>query len=108
MISFGSVSALQVAMPQARNEILNEGKLSIGGKEYQINAATQEFTRTNPTNGAVARFLKRQENCFAKAAHNRLRKPLQKPYLIMSKAKLSVYELLLLLSMDKCSSKMET
>ncbi len=71
MISFGSVSALQVAMPQARNEILNEGKLSIGGKEYQINAATQEFTRANPTNGAVARFLKRQENCFAKVAHNR-------------------------------------
>ncbi|GAK15968.1 LOW QUALITY PROTEIN: hypothetical protein JCM19053_4135 [Vibrio sp. JCM 19053] len=57
MISFGSVSALQAAMPQARNEILNEGKLSIGGKEYQINAATQEFTRTNPTNGAVARFF---------------------------------------------------
>lgn len=54
MISFGSVSALQAAIPQARNEILNEGKLSIGGKEYTINAATQEFTRANPTSGAVA------------------------------------------------------
>ncbi|MDF5377412.1 effector protein, partial [Vibrio parahaemolyticus] len=64
MISFGSVSALQAAMPQARNEILNEGKLSIGGKEYQINAATQEFTRANPTNGAVARFFEATGKLF--------------------------------------------
>ncbi|MFH4466926.1 VopS family T3SS effector adenosine monophosphate-protein transferase [Vibrio diabolicus] len=78
MISFGSVSALQAAMPQARNEILNEGKLSIGGKEYQINAATQEFTRTNPTNGAVARFFEATGKLFREGSPQSVAKALTK------------------------------
>ncbi|MGY5514095.1 VopS family T3SS effector adenosine monophosphate-protein transferase [Vibrio antiquarius] len=78
MISFGSVSALQAAMPQARNEILNEGKLSIGGKEYQINAATQEFTRTNPTNGAVARFFEATGKLFREGSSQSVAKALTK------------------------------
>ncbi len=78
MISFGSVSALQAAMPQARNEILNEGKLSIGGKEYQINAATQEFTRTNPTNGAVARFFEATGKLFREGGSQSVGKALTK------------------------------
>lgn len=78
MISFGSVSALQVAMPQARNEILNEGKLSIGGKEYQINAATQEFTRANPTNGAVARFFEATGKLFREGSPQSVAKALTK------------------------------
>ncbi|HHX8270444.1 TPA: VopS family T3SS effector adenosine monophosphate-protein transferase [Vibrio diabolicus] len=78
MISFGSVSALQAAMPQARNEILNEGKLSIGGKEYQINAATQEFTRTNPTNGAVARFFEATGKLFSEGSSQSVAKALTK------------------------------
>ncbi|HHX8583150.1 TPA: VopS family T3SS effector adenosine monophosphate-protein transferase [Vibrio diabolicus] len=78
MISFGSVSALQAAMPQARNEILNEGKLSIGGKEYQINAATQEFTRTNPTNGAVARFFEATGKLFREGGSQSVAKALTK------------------------------
>ncbi len=78
MINFGSVSALQAAMPQARNEILNEGKLSIGGKEYQINAATQEFTRTNPTNGAVARFFEATGKLFREGSSQSVAKALTK------------------------------
>ncbi|ANP64910.1 MULTISPECIES: VopS family T3SS effector adenosine monophosphate-protein transferase [Vibrio] len=78
MISFGSVSALQAAMPQARNEILNEGKLSIGGKEYQINAATQEFTRANPTNGAVARFFEATGKLFREGSPQSVAKALTK------------------------------
>ncbi|WP_085344556.1 VopS family T3SS effector adenosine monophosphate-protein transferase [Vibrio sp. ArtGut-C1] len=78
MISFGSVSALQAAMPPARNEILNEGKLSIGGKEYQINAATQEFTRTNPTNGAVARFFEATGKLFREGSSQSVAKALTK------------------------------
>nr|QIU79793.1 VopS family T3SS effector adenosine monophosphate-protein transferase [Vibrio harveyi] len=78
MISFGSVSALQAAMPQARNEILNEGKLSIGGKEYQINAVTQEFTRTNPTNGAVARFFEATGKLFREGSSQSVAKALTK------------------------------
>ncbi|MFH4574185.1 VopS family T3SS effector adenosine monophosphate-protein transferase [Vibrio diabolicus] len=78
MISFGSVSALQAAMPQARNEILNEGNLSIGGKEYQINAATQEFTRTNPTNGAVARFFEATGKLFREGSSRSVAKALTK------------------------------
>ncbi|HHF3108156.1 TPA: VopS family T3SS effector adenosine monophosphate-protein transferase [Vibrio diabolicus] len=78
MISFGSVSALQAAMPQARNEILNEGKLSIGGKEYQINAATQEFTRTNPTNGAVVRFFEATGKLFREGSSQSVAKALTK------------------------------
>ncbi|MCZ0741387.1 VopS family T3SS effector adenosine monophosphate-protein transferase [Vibrio diabolicus] len=78
MISFGSVSALQAAMPQVRNEILNEGKLSIGGKEYQINAATQEFTRANPTNGAVARFFEATGKLFREGSPQSVAKALTK------------------------------
>lgn len=78
MISFGSVSALQAAMPQARNEILNEGKLSIGGKEYQINAATQEFTCANPTNGAVARFFEATGKLFREGSPQSVAKALTK------------------------------
>ncbi|HIF5692713.1 TPA: T3SS effector adenosine monophosphate-protein transferase VopS [Vibrio parahaemolyticus] len=78
MISFGSVSALQAAMPQARNEILNEGKLSIGGKEYTINAATQEFTRANPTSGAVARFFEATGKLFREGSTQSVAKAITK------------------------------
>lgn len=78
MISFGNVSALQAAMPQARNEILNEGKLSIGGKEYTINAATQEFTRANPTSGAVARFFEATGKLFREGSTQSVAKAITK------------------------------
>ncbi|MCF6452217.1 VopS family T3SS effector adenosine monophosphate-protein transferase [Vibrio sp. MMG022] len=64
MISFGNVSALQAAMPQARNDILNEGKLNVGGKEYKVDADTQQFVRSNPSNSAVARFFEATGKLF--------------------------------------------
>ena len=57
MISFGNVSALQAALPEVRNDILKEGKLNVGGKEYKIDADTQQFVRSNPSNSAVVRFF---------------------------------------------------
>ena len=57
MISFRNVSALQDAVPQARNDILREGKLNVGGNEYRIDADTQQFIRSEPTNNMIGRFF---------------------------------------------------
>ena len=64
MISFGNVSALQAALPEVRNEILSEGKLNVGGKEYKIDADTQQFVRSNPSNSAVVRFFEATGKLF--------------------------------------------
>ncbi|PNQ53745.1 hypothetical protein C1141_19595, partial [Vibrio agarivorans] len=57
MISFRNVSALQDAMPKARSEILREGKLNVGGNEYRIDADTQQFICSEPTNNTIGRFF---------------------------------------------------
>jgi len=64
MISFGNVSALQAALPEARKDILNEGKLNVGGKEYKVDANTQQFVRSNPSNNAVAQFFEATGKLF--------------------------------------------
>ncbi|WP_038172600.1 MULTISPECIES: VopS family T3SS effector adenosine monophosphate-protein transferase [Vibrio] len=64
MVSFSSVSALRAAMPQVRDEIFREGKLSVGGKEYKVNVATQEFIRVSSAADSASRFFEATEKLF--------------------------------------------
>ncbi|WP_200862495.1 hypothetical protein [Photorhabdus temperata] len=48
MIEFKNLSVLQNASLQIQEQVRNEGKLQIAGREYHINADLQQVLRTHP------------------------------------------------------------
>ncbi|OWO80124.1 effector protein [Photorhabdus luminescens] len=57
MIEFKNLTALQHASSQIQEQVRNEGKLQIAGREYHINADLQQVLRTHPKGDHFARFF---------------------------------------------------
>ncbi|NHB96018.1 VopS family T3SS effector adenosine monophosphate-protein transferase [Photorhabdus stackebrandtii] len=57
MIEFKNLAVLQNAPMQIQEQVRNEGKLQIAGREYHINADLQQVLRTHPKSDHFARFL---------------------------------------------------
>ncbi|WP_445497542.1 VopS family T3SS effector adenosine monophosphate-protein transferase [Photorhabdus sp. SF281] len=57
MIEFKNLAVLQNAPLQRQEQVRNEGKLQISGREYHINADLQQVLRTHPKSDHFARFL---------------------------------------------------
>ncbi|TDB63208.1 VopS family T3SS effector adenosine monophosphate-protein transferase [Photorhabdus khanii] len=57
MVEFKNLAVLQNAPLRIQEQVRNEGKLQIAGREYHINADLQQVLRTHPKSDHFARFL---------------------------------------------------
>ncbi|CAQ84662.1 MULTISPECIES: VopS family T3SS effector adenosine monophosphate-protein transferase [Photorhabdus] len=64
MIEFKNLAALQNVSSQIQEQVRNEGKLQIAGREYHINADLQQVLRTHPQSSHFARFFEGISNFF--------------------------------------------
>ncbi|AKH64880.1 MULTISPECIES: VopS family T3SS effector adenosine monophosphate-protein transferase [Photorhabdus] len=65
MIEFKNLAVLQNAPLQIQEQVRNEGKLQIAGREYHINADLQQVLRTHPKSDHFARFLEGVSKFFS-------------------------------------------